>query len=193
MTGMKGILVPLQKLAAAMKKDKRLELGIYALLAVLGILIYSASCGRETEGPPAQSGTGAEAFAESSVEERLAETLSCIRGAGRVQVMITYETGTQIVPAMSTDVQSSTSQSTSEGGTTVNENRTESTRPASLQEEALVLTEKAPEVRGVIVIAEGAADIAVKLRLERAVETVLGVDANCIEVFEMGLSSIDAQ
>lgn len=29
----------------------------------------------------------------------------------------------------------------------------------------------------------GAADIAVKLRLERAVETVLGVDANCIEVF----------
>ena len=35
--GMKGILVPLQKLAAAMKKDKRLELGIYALLAVLGI------------------------------------------------------------------------------------------------------------------------------------------------------------
>ncbi len=193
MTGMKGILVPLQKLAAAMKKDKRLELGIYALLAVLGILIYSASCGRETESPPAQSGTGAEAFAESSVEERLAETLSCIRGAGRVQVMITYETGTQIVPAMSTDVQSSTSQSTSEGGTTVNENRTESTRPASLQEEALVLTEKAPEVRGVIVIAEGAADIAVKLRLERAVETVLGVDANCIEVFEMGLSSIDAQ
>ena len=193
MTGMKGILVPLQKLAAAMKKDKRLELGIYALLAVLGILIYSASCGREMESPPAQSGTGAEAFAESSVEERLAETLSCIRGAGRVQVMITYETGTQIVPAMSTDVQSSTSQSTSEGGTTVNENRTESTRPASLQEEALVLTEKAPEVRGVIVIAEGAADIAVKLRLERAVETVLGVDANCIEVFEMGLSSIDAQ
>ena len=193
MTGMKGILVPLQKLAAAMKKDKRLELGIYALLAVLGILIYSASCGRETESPPAQSETGEEMFAESSVEERLAETLSCIRGAGRVQVMITYETGTQIVPAMSTDVQSSTSQSTSEGGTTVNENRTESTRPASLQEEALVLTEKAPEVRGVIVIAEGAADIAVKLRLERAVETVLGVDANCIEVFEMGLSSIDAQ
>lgn len=51
MMGMKGILVPLQKLAAAMKKDKRLELGIYALLAVLGILIYSASCGRETESP----------------------------------------------------------------------------------------------------------------------------------------------
>ena len=78
-----------------------------------------------------------------------------------------------------------------EGGTTINENRTESSRPATVQDEALVLTEKAPAVRGVIVIAEGAADIGVKLKLQSAVQTVLGVEIDQIEVFEMSLAEYE--
>ena len=190
MINWKFIGEPLSRLVGKIKQDKRLELCIYALLAVLGIVLYTASCGRGesiSEASPVKEDTGL--AAESAVEERLAQTLSCIRGAGEVRVMITYDTGTQIVPAMSTDVQSSTSQSTADGGgSTVSENRTESSsRPATLQDEALVLTEKTPVVRGVIVIAEGAADIGVKLRLQSAVETVLGVDPDCIEVFEMSV------
>ncbi|MEA5059336.1 MAG: hypothetical protein VB049_04790 [Candidatus Pelethousia sp.] len=187
MIDLKAITEPLKRLAALMKADKRIELLVYALLAILGIFLYTASCGKNQEGG-AEAGlqeAASQAPAETAVEDRLAETLSCIRGAGKVRVMITYDTGTQIVPAMSTDVQSSTSESTAEDGTTLNENRTESSRPATLQDEALVITEKAPAVRGVIVIAEGAADIAVKLKLQAAVQTVLGVDIDCIEVFEM--------
>ena len=48
-----------------------------------------------------------------------------------------------------------------------------------------MLTEVQPLVRGVIVVAEGAEDIAVKLNLQYAVKTVLGIDDDCIEVFEM--------
>lgn len=192
MINLKAVTEPLKRLAARMKEDKRLELCVYALLAVLGVLIYTASCGREKAAPEAsQAAPTALLPAETAVEERLAQTLSCIRGAGKVRVMITYDTGAQIVPAMSTDVQSNTSQSTAEGSSTVTENRTESSRPATLQDEALVLTEKTPAVRGVIVIAEGAADIAVKLRLQSAVQTVLGVDTNCIEVFEMSLAEYE--
>lgn len=37
----------------------------------------------------------------------------------------------------------------------------------------------------VIVVAQGAGDIAVRLRLARAVQTLLQLDAECVEVFEM--------
>ena len=93
----KAVTEPLGRLAARMKGDKRIELAVYVLLAALGILVYTASCGKEAE-EPAQAGM-VEAPAETAVEERLEETLSCIRGAGKVQVMITYDTGAQVVPA----------------------------------------------------------------------------------------------
>lgn len=193
MIDLKAIAEPLKRLAELMKKDKRIELFVYALLAVLGILLYTASCDgkKEAAGDGAVAAAQVAAPAEMVVEERLAETLSAIRGAGKVRVMITYDTGAQIVPAMSTDVQSSTSESAAESGTTINENRTESSRPATVQDEALVLTEKAPAVRGVIVIAEGAADIGVKLKLQSAVQTVLGVELDQIEVFEMSLAEYE--
>ena len=40
-------------------------------------------------------------------------------------------------------------------------------------------------MRGVIVIAEGAADVSVRVKLSNAVMTVLGISADRIEVFEM--------
>lgn len=193
MIDLKAITEPLKRLAERMKADKRLELFVYALLAVLGILLYTASCdkGKLAGEGPGDVAVSGQIPAETAVEERLAQTLSAIRGAGKVRVMITYDTGVEIVPAMSTDVQSSTSQSPAEGGAVINENRTESSRPATLRDEALVLTERAPEVRGVIVIAEGAADIGVKLKLQSAVQTVLGVNIDRIEVFEMSLSEYE--
>ncbi|MDR0840952.1 MAG: hypothetical protein LBN26_06180 [Christensenellaceae bacterium] len=189
---LKGIMQPLKKLAERMKADKRLEICVYGVLAILGILLYTASCGAKGAAPDApKAEPGIEAASEADIERRLEQTLSCIRGAGEVRVMITYATGAQLVPAMSTDTQVTTSEATTQGGSTVNENRTESSRPATAQsgdKGALVLTERMPEVRGVIVVAEGAANIAVKLKLQAAVQTVLGIKADCIEVFEMSLA-----
>lgn len=123
---------------------------------------------------------------ESGLEERLAKTLSGIKGVGRVEVMITYETTSRLVPAMSTDTQQNSS-SGSDGSES--QTNTESSSPATISKnggnEPIVLTEVQPLVRGVIVVAEGAEDIAVKLNLQYAVKTVLGIDDDCIEVFEM--------
>lgn len=71
----------------------------------------------------------------------------------------------------------------------MSETRTESSRPATISgsggTETIVLTEIEPTVRGVIVIAEGAADVSVRVKLSNAVMTVLGISADRIEVFEM--------
>ena len=51
--------------------------------------------------------------------------------------------------------------------------------------------EKMPQVRGVIVVAEGAGDISVRMKLQSAVQAVLGVEASGIEVLEMGISEME--
>ena len=185
MKGADGIKNALGRLCARMKQDKRLEIAVYGVLILIGVLLFLISP-NDKAGNAAQSGTEAAAD-ESGVEElenRLEGILGSIRGAGKVRVMITYDTSSRLVPAMSTDVQSGTTENTSTG-----ETRTESSRPATISgsggTETIVLTEIEPTVRGVIVIAEGAADVSVRVKLSNAVMTVLGISADRIEVFEM--------
>lgn len=175
-----------------MKTDKRFEIGVYVVLVALIILLYALSSLDSKAEEPADEATAQTAVqttyeTEQELESRLATVLSNIRGAGKVEVMITYETGTEIVPAMSVDSQNSTST----GQSTSTTSQTESSSPATVSDsgknEPIVLTEIRPTIRGVIVIAEGAADIGVALDLQRAVQTVLGVAADSIEVFEMSV------
>lgn len=190
MKGADGIKNALGRLCARMKQDKRLEIAVYGVLILIGVLLFLISP-NDKAGNAAQVGTAAAAD-ESGVEElesRLEGILGAIRGAGKVRVMITYDTSSRLVPAMSTDVQSGTTENTSTGGQSVSETRTESSRPATISgsggTETIVLTEIEPTVRGVIVIAEGAADVSVRVKLSNAVMTVLGISADRIEVFEM--------
>ncbi len=181
------------RIAAKLKADKRLEIVVYVGLAVLILLLYlstlfpKAAASQQTAGATAE--TTYTAQSELEVEARLESVLSSIRGAGRVQVMITYETGPELVTAMSTDTNTNRSESVDNDKQSTTEQQTESRKPATVSggggTEPIVLTEKQPAVRGVIVVAEGAANIAVRLDLQRAVQTVLDVPAANIEVFEL--------
>lgn len=172
----------LNKLIAKMKEDKRVEIAVYAVLVVLGVCICLLT-GTDKPSAEASSARPEVYAAEEETEARLSKVLSQIRGAGKVEVMITYETGVELVPAMSTDTQSSVTS----GGESVSENKSESSRPviASGGSEPLVLTQRQPRVRGVIVVSEGAADISVRIDLQNAVRALLGVELDNVEVFEM--------
>lgn len=182
----------LAKLGAKMKQDKRIEFAVYAGLILIGVLLFALDF-NSNAAPADESGSQAYSAAENdavqALEQRLEAALSTIRGAGEVRVMITYDTSSRLVPAMSTDIQSGLTESTADSTQSVSETRVESSRPATISgsggTETIVLTEIEPTIRGVIVIAEGAADIAVKLRLSNAVMTVLGISADRIDVFEM--------
>ena len=168
MKGADGLKNALGRLCARMKQDKRLEISVYGVLILIGVLLFLISP-NDKAGNAAQSGTEAAAD-ESGVEElenRLEGILGSIRGAGKVRVMITYDTSSRLVPAMSTDVQSGTTENTSTGGQSGRESRTDSSRPAP------------------IVIAAGAADGSARVKLSNAVMPVLGISADRIEVFEM--------
>ena len=177
----------IEGLIVKMKSSKKLELGVYGGLALLCLLLCFGGGENKGEEPAVQL-TPAVSDVDR-LEQRLMDTLSCVRGAGKVKVMITYDTGSEIVPAMNMDVTSSVSVSGE------NQTRTESSSPVTTyqngENEAIVLMEKEPTIRGVIVVAQGAADISVKLKLQAAVQAVLGVDAQKVEVLEMGIEGME--
>lgn len=180
------------KLLRMMRTNRKLELAVYGAIVVIVLLFYIGGLIGQNRGSGAEGrvSVSSNASGEREVEERLKNVLSCIRGAGRVEVMITYETNGEIVTAMTTSTNTNTSESVDGDRESSQQQTTESSEPAKVDgsegDEPIVLMERQPTVRGVIVVAEGAADVAVRLDLQRAVRAVLDVPVTNIEVFELG-------
>ena len=161
---------------------------VYGALFLLAVFLYGLGDGwfqaAPRDGPKP---------ALETLESRLEDILGTVRGAGRVRVLITYATAGERVAATVTTLDESVSETS--GGTTAS--RSEQSRqmrqPATISTEGgqspIILVEREPEIRGVIVVAEGAADPTVRLSLQRAVQAVTGVPLSCIEVFEMNYPS----
>ncbi|MDO4543245.1 MAG: hypothetical protein Q4C01_01720 [Clostridia bacterium] len=176
-----------------MKADKRFSLWVYGGAVAFALALYflggSISCqGEEPDGEKTAEST-AQIYANDELEKRLIEVLSQIRGAGKVEVMVTYQTRGEIVTATINQTDESVSESETSAGITRNEDRRVVTEVATVTNsggtEPIILSELEPVVRGVIVVAEGAADPAVRMDLQRAVAAVTGVPLGSIEVFEM--------
>lgn len=168
---------------------KKLQYLAILLVVIVILAIYFTSAGSPVSQEPVSQAATISETVPSSVEEKLQETLSKIEGAGLVQVMITYESSAEIVPAISVDTQTSTTTDEREGGssTTKSENSQSEvvTVNGSSGNNALVLKENSPPVKGVIVVAEGADDIGVKLSLLSAVKTILNISPDQVDVYKM--------
>ena len=173
----------INKLKSAFQGKKRMELLITIVIVAIIAGLFLAGDG---SGDKSTQKTESESLTDyvARTEKRLKEVLSTINGAGQVEVMITYETGPEIVPATDTTRQSNSTGSSQEGSNT---SENETVKAATIQQqsgtEPIVLTEKQPKVRGVIVVAQGAEDIRVKIELQQAVKTVLDVSLAQIDVF----------
>lgn len=164
-----------------------LVVGCIAALILIYIVFSPGGGDSASSADNASEDTQDNTVSSVEMEKRLEEILSCIEGAGEVRVMITFATGTQIVPAMNVETQSNVSEQSDENGSwekTTQESQ--QSAPAAVQgDETLVLVEKMPEILGVMVVAEGAGDLSVRLALQQAVETVLQVPAKKVDVFPM--------
>ncbi len=169
---------------ATLKAHPKLQYVLYASIVLIIALLYFGAppFGKRTPNEAQASASPAPPDATASLEERLTATLSRIAGVGRVEVLISYESSPEMVPAMSVDKQSETDTA---GG----ESQRESSEPFTLRGEGsdgpFVLMEIEPRVRGVIVVAEGAGDIAVRMQLQNAVQTALDIPASKVDVLPM--------
>ena len=104
--------------------------------------------------------------------------------------MITYVSSKEIVTAMNTvESTTTTEEEDNNGGTRLINQNDRNSQPSTFNDaegsKPIILKEVEPEIRGVIIISEGANDIRVKMELMKAVQVALGIKPNQVEVFPM--------
>ncbi len=119
------------------------------------------------------------------LESKLKQILGKINGAGDVDVMITFESSEEIVPAFnSSTTTETTKEQDSSGGERTTTNSTQSqTMITSTSNEPVILKTSEAKIKGVIVVASGANNMAVKELLYDAVKTSLQVSGHQVEIY----------
>lgn len=105
----------------------------------------------------------------SSLENKLTKSLSKVSGAGKVNVIISVESKMETVLA---------SVKKTENGTTEEE-------PFTVGGKTVILTENYPEITGVIIVAEGANNLTVRVSLINATKVFLNIDDDKIQILTM--------
>lgn len=157
----------------------------------------SGVSGTGSSGTDGAEGMGAEGTAEDyakELEQRLTKILSEMADVGRVEVMITLKSSRELVVEKETPVsRSTTTETDAQGGSrTVNtsemeENVIYSTDGSS--NEPYVVKSLAPEIEGVLVVAEGAGSGTVNRTVTEIVQALFDVEAHKVKVVKMGMKS----
>lgn len=185
------------------KRPKKDQLVILLLFGVLLLVIAipvepgkekQGEKGTVQEGDSVLEGTkellSADSY-ERQQEERLKEVLEKVEGVGRAEVMITLHASSKKVvekdaPSRSQRVEESDSQG---GNRTTQENEREETTVYEEGNDGVrtpyVIQELEPMVEGVIVIAEGGGNPAVKQNILEAVQALFPVEAHKIKIMKM--------
>ena len=171
-----------QKFGHLSKKEKGLFIKL-AICLVAGIILMSLGSGKKddtatntgTSSPQeAASTTLSESYysEETQLEDKLVSILSEVKGAGTVTVALTFEQGAEYVYAEENNEKQSTDQSET------------STSLAQINDSPVLIKQRLPEVKGVVIVAEGAGDALVKERLYQATKSLLGLSTSQIAIIE---------
>lgn len=169
----------IKELLQRIKSVKHIEIIVGVIIIAVLLIIYFNVNDEATKNSTESQTSTTQKGLTYGLEEKLSSILSEIEGAGEVKVMITYAATSEQVTASTSN--SHTTTTTGNNGTTTTTTSTSS--PLISNSDVIVIQEKMPEVKGVIIVADGAGDIKVKLRLMQATSTVLGVNANSIQIF----------
>ncbi len=127
---------------------------------------------------------------EDYEENNLKNILKKIDGVGDVDVMITFESGEQKVPAYDKSSQiSKTEENDTSGGTRVNNQNTDGSKVVMTTKdgdnEPFILTTYKPKVIGVIAVAEGAENSKTKYDIEQAISKLYNLSLDKVNVYSM--------
>ncbi len=139
------------------------------ILGAIGILLLIVPSIIVKEDKEENNDTGINADYCTMLEEELEEILPKIAGVGKVDVMITAENYGQVFLAK--DKRD-------------NDNETVILNVKGGGQDTKIIEEKYPEIRGVIIVAEGGKSDRIKNDISEAICALLSIDAHKIKVFE---------
>ena len=125
-------------------------------------------------------------------EEKLANILSNIQGAGKVKVLLTYSETSTYVPVYNENSKTSNTTETDSSGGSRTISETDSQKEVIYKEDGSGSKEPvtksiiSPKIEGAIITAQGADDANVKTNIIQAVEAATGLATHKIQVFKMG-------
>ena len=153
------------------------------LVAVIGVLLLMWPVSEKTEAsdsvPPASENR--DSLREQ--EQEMEEILSKVNGVGRVDVMLTLQSGAELVLASNTTLRYSGSPHNPDDYDRSSETVTVSGGSGS---DVVVTQEKSPQYRGALVVCDGGDNDAVRLKVIEAVAALTGLGSDRIAVVRWG-------
>ena len=172
------------KLFCKLKSIKHLDIVIVVVFVSVLLLIYFSDfplkTSTETIDENSYTFTSYISYT-NDLETRLTNVLSAMKGVGKVSVMITLNSSPELVIAYNTE------EKTTNSGLNTKDTVTIIKEPIIITKNGtsypLVLTEVLPTIKGVIIVAQGADNVSVKLDILNATMKLLNISAKSIEIF----------
>ncbi len=176
-----------ERLRSIFKKDKKwgniiFFAGIAGIVLILLSYLFSGGGGKSGTHASSESSTSSQILTTTEeytqrLEEKLQKIVSSITGSDNVTVMVTLESGAEYIYA--NDIKASTEETASGQSAATRKDSTEEKyilvdTPEGGQV-ALLVTELAPTVKGVVVVCDGGNDQKVKEKISNAVTTALDI------------------
>lgn len=186
---LKGGLVLLGKRLGGDKKI-RLIVGL-GLLGMACILASSFLPSQKQQAERTEAAFSEEAYTRA-LEKRLRELIEAVEGVGRAEVLVTLVSSQQTVYATERKEQSDALEDISGEGKRRTQHSQQTQQSYLLvdqgsgRRQALVETQLAPEIKGVVVVCRGADSKLVHARVTDVVTTALGIGANKVCVVKGG-------
>ena len=172
-----------------MKKDQLLIMGLLGIF-LLVVMIPVPQNEEEKELYKEESSSAENINIDQSVEIQLKNALEKISGVGKVEVLITYrDNGTLVLEKDASVSEELIQEADSSGGTRTTTTKNQEQETVYDKNEApYVIQELTPNVEGVLVVAQGAGNESVKIKIQKAIEALFGLEAHKISIMKMEVS-----
>ncbi len=175
----------IDELKAKIPKSKGIFLILFGIVGLLLILLSSFDRDKNASASADSSVPTAAVSADYTerTEIKLKSIISDMLGSSKVTVMVTLESGSEYVYADEVKTDAELTKDQTRLKTQQNDSNQKTyviVKDSDGNEKPLIVTEKMPVVRGVVVVCEGGSETAVAAAVRKAVSSALGIDENKI-------------
>lgn len=182
-----GVLQKIKNIGQKVMKSKKFQFAfaVFAFVLIFAIFYGSLNKSKESEtkvDTKTSESTPTNAINDYSmgVEKRLKNVISAIGGVGKVEVFVSLDASPQTVIAEEVEEKTVTSGST----TTTTVKKSPVLVKNGSSSTTIVLNEISPQIIGVVVVAEGAGNAKIKLKILNAIKALYEIDSNRIEIID---------
>ena len=152
----------------------------FIAVILLGVFLLASSHMPKKENKPPQT-METSCFDMKAFQNDIAESLSKIEGAGRVEVLISLEAGEESVYASDINRSSQTGDHSSESY----QSTMSILSDGSYGEDPVLIKNKYPTFRGAVVLCDGADNDHVRLQITQAISVLCGISSDHISISKM--------